>query len=173
LALTLALTLTLLAGCAIPGAGGDATAPAAAMPGLPADWQAALPAADSTAAASATGAQAARGWARFNDALLPPLIAAAQQASPTLSAAAARVAQARASRAAAAAALLPNVDAVASASQYRSLPVGGPTSSVSLGLQSAWEIDLFGGAAAGRDAAQARLQAAQAGLQAAREAVAA
>jgi NodT family efflux transporter outer membrane factor (OMF) lipoprotein len=166
--LTVTLLVLALAGCAnAPSQGRDATPQAPAAPAMPAAWQAATPVAP---AAEASGAA---GWMRFNDALLPPLIAAAQQASPTLSAAAARVAQARASRAAAAAALLPNVDAVASASQYRSLPVGGPTSSVSLGLQSAWEIDLFGGAAAGRDAAQARLQAAQAGLQAAREAVAA
>jgi NodT family efflux transporter outer membrane factor (OMF) lipoprotein len=103
-----------------------------------------------------------RSWAGFGE-LLPGLVAAAQAASPTLSSAAARIAQARATRAAAGAALLPSLDLQAQALQTRSTPRGGPTVSAQLGLQSAWEIDLFGGGAAGRDAADARLQAAQAG----------
>jgi len=102
-------------------------------------------------------------WARFGDPLLPELISAAQAASPTVSAAAARIAQARASRVAAQAAGLPTVDLQAQAVQGRSTPRGGPTASAQVGLQAGWEIDLFGAVAAGRDAAQARLQGAQAG----------
>ena len=135
-------------------------------PALPADWQAphvtggpALPASDSS-------------WAGFGD-LLPELIAAAQSASPSVSSAAVRIAQARASRVAAAAALLPSLDLQAQALQTRTVPRGGATASAQIGLQSAWEIDLFGGGAAGRDAAQARWQGAQAGWHEARLAVAA
>ncbi|MCY7316596.1 MAG: efflux transporter outer membrane subunit, partial [Rubrivivax sp.] len=76
-------------------------------------------------------------------------------------------------RVAAGAALLPRLDAVASAQQGRQL-LGQPTaSSASLGAQASWEIDLFGAAGAGRDAAQARLEGAQAGWHDARVALAA
>jgi NodT family efflux transporter outer membrane factor (OMF) lipoprotein len=183
-----------LTGCASgPPAQPENRAPA---PALAATWQAPLPqagqapartanAAIAANAAEAAGAAAARApiaagalnatttWAHFNDPLLPGLVAAAQQASPTLSAARARIERARATRAAAGAALLPSLDAVATATQGRSAPRGGATASVTLGLQTAWEIDLFGGAAAGRDAAQARLQGAQAAWAGARLAVAA
>jgi NodT family efflux transporter outer membrane factor (OMF) lipoprotein len=104
-------------------------------------------------------------WASLNDPLLPGLIQAAQRASPTLASAAARIERARATRVSAGAALSPTVDGVASALQSRTVPYGSATNSLSLGLQAAWEIDLFGGLAAGREAAQARLQSAQLGLQ--------
>jgi NodT family efflux transporter outer membrane factor (OMF) lipoprotein len=60
------------------------------------------------------------------------------------------------------AALGPALNAVASASRGRqdlNVPLG---STASAGIQAAWELDLFGGNAAGRDAAQARLAGAQA-----------
>ena len=152
-----------LAGCAT--APQDAP-PALAAATLPSAWQAPLPAA-------AGRANLADGWGRFNDSMLPPLIAAARQSSPTLASAAARIERARASRATAAAALLPRVDAVANASQGRSA-LGFPVvAGANLGLQAAWEIDLFGAAAAGRNAAQARLEGAQAAWHDARAAVAA
>ena len=194
------LAVALLTGCASsPGTGPDARA---AAPVLAVTWQAPQPqpqaqpqpqppsqpqtrlapangaiTADAATAATAVTAPAALDatttWARFNDPLLPGLIAAAQQASPTLSAARARIERARATRAAAGAALLPSLDAVATATQGRDLPRGGATASATVGLQAAWEIDLFGGGAAGRDAAQARLQGAQAAWAGARLAVAA
>ena len=112
-------------------------------------------------------------WARFNDPLLLALQAAAQQASPTLAGARARIERARAAQAAAGAAGMPRLDAVASASTARPTP-GQPTASMaSMGLQAAWELDLFGAVAAGRDAAQARLAGAQAGWHEARVSVAA
>lgn len=172
----------LLAGCASGtgagrGVGPDARAPA---PQLATAWQApqalAVPANAVSAAPAAIAIgklDAATTWARFNDPLLPGLIQAAQGASPTLSAARARIEKARATRAAAGAALLPSLDAVATATQGRSTPRGGATASATLGLQTAWEVDLFGGAAAGREAAQARLQGAQAAWAGARLAVAA
>ncbi len=166
-ALTLLVLAALLSACASgPSMRSGSDNADAVRPAVPARWQApqvqggpAFPVGDRT-------------WDGFGD-LLPELIAAAQTASPSVSSAAARIAQARATRAAARAALLPSLDLQAQALQTRITPRGGPTNSVQLGLQSGWEIDLFGGAAAGRDAADARLQGAQAGWHDARLAVAA
>ena len=148
---------------------GCATAPAP-LPTSPtpvtAGWQAALPHGGATV-------DLTQWWAQFKDPLLPDLIAAAQAASPTLALASARIERARAARVAAGAGLWPTVGAVGSASSGRSVP-GQPTAtSVSLGVQAAWEIDLFGAVTAGRDAAQARLQGAQAGWHDARVSLAA
>jgi NodT family efflux transporter outer membrane factor (OMF) lipoprotein len=155
------LGATLLAGCANT----PLTAPPPPV-ATPAAWQAPLP-------AGATHPAGADWWARFNEPVLPPLIAATQAASPTLASATARIEQARAARAAAGAALLPGVSAVGSASHGRS-QLGTPVAtSASLGVQAGWELDLFGANAAGRDAAQARLEAAQAGWHDARISLAA
>ncbi|KPF57367.1 hypothetical protein D621_08120 [beta proteobacterium AAP51] len=176
-ALVLALAL---AGCAsTPGA---SSLPAAA---LPAAWQAPLPvpaahvsAANASAATPSSGAATSSAalagwWAGFADPVLPALIDSALAASPNLAAAQARIERARASRVAAGAAALPQLDAIGSAQSGRSLPRQPTAATASLGLQAAWEIDLFGGVGAGRSAAQSRLEAAQAGLQAARVSLAA
>ena len=148
---------------------GCASAPPAVAP-VPAPvasaWQAPLP-------HGGSASELPGWWSRFNDPTLPLLIAAAQRASPTLASAQARIERARAARVAAGAALLPQVDAVASASSGRSLPGQATVSSASLGLQAGWELDLFGGVAAGRDAAQARLAGVEAGWHDARVSVAA
>ena len=154
----------LAAGCA------SAPAPVAPVPASVANaWQAPLPQLPHGGSSS----ELPRWWSQFNDPTLPALIAAAQETSPTLASARARIERARASRAAAGAALLPHVDAVANASSGRSLPGQATLSSASVGVQAAWELDLFGGVAAGRDAAQARLAGAQAGWHDARVSVAA
>nr|WP_315189584.1 efflux transporter outer membrane subunit [uncultured Albidiferax sp.] len=112
-------------------------------------------------------------WQRLDDPLLVALIAAAQEASPTVASAAARIAQARATAVGAGAALGPTLDASASASRGRSQP-GVPVGSTAQGgLQAAWEIDLFGANRAAANAAQAREQGAQAQWHDARVAVAA
>lgn len=155
------LTAALAAGCV--------SAPATVVPvpaAVASAWQAPLPHGGSSS-------ELPRWWSQFNDPTLPALIAAAQDASPTLASARARIERARASRVAAGAALLPHVDAVANASSGRSLPGSATLSSASLGAQAGWELDLFGGVAAGRDAAQARLAGAQAGWHDARVSVAA
>jgi NodT family efflux transporter outer membrane factor (OMF) lipoprotein len=169
-------TVALLAACAgAPTQPTNATptalsgAPSTAEPtsqATPVAWQAPLP--------PAAGSQdLALWWTHFNDADLPALVNAAVQASPTLASARARVERARAARQAAGAAAWPQLSAVGSASSGRSLP-GAPTAtSLSLGAQAAWEVDLFGAVAAGRDAAQARLQGAEAGLHDAQVSVAA
>jgi NodT family efflux transporter outer membrane factor (OMF) lipoprotein len=84
-----------------------------------------------------------------------------------------RIAQARAGRVAAGAALLPALDANASAVRGRQDFVSGLATTASVGMQASWELDLFGGRRAARDAAQARLDGAQAQWHDARVAVAA
>lgn len=158
--LALLAALAVLAGCATTTP--ERAAPAA-LP-VPAQWQ----------APAVTGAPADAGWwQRFGDPLLPALVAAAQEASPTLATARARIEQARASRVAAGAALAPTLDATASAVRSRSTPGQAAATVGSLGLQAAWEIDLFGAGAAARDAAQSRLEGARAAWHDARAAVAA
>jgi outer membrane protein, multidrug efflux system len=154
-----------LAACAHVPDVAPALMPSSSMAGA---WQAPLPA---RALGSAPGAapgvastpsELSTWWAGFNDPLLPPLIAAAQQVSPNLAAASARIERARASRVAAGAALGPRVDAVGSASQGRQVPKTPSSASLGGSVQASWELDLFGGNAAGRDATAARLSAAQA-----------
>lgn len=150
-----------LAGCASVE---PATPPAAAAPA--AQWQAALPAAE-------PGAELRSWWQQFDDPLLTQLIDAAQAASPTLADARARIEQARAARVGAGAALGPTLNAGASATRGKldlATPVG---TSLGASLQAGWEIDLFGGNRAGRDAAQARLEGSQAQWHEARISVAA
>ena len=163
------LLVAALAGCASPP--GPAGQPVAATP---TDWQAPRPAgAVNTAPNAASGTDLARWWAGFADPVLSQLIDSALAASPTLAAAGARIERARAIRVAAGATALPQLDAVAAVQTGRSLPRQPAASTASLGLQAAWELDLFGGVGAGRSAAQARLEAAQAGAQAARVSLAA
>ncbi len=150
----------LIAGCAAP-----ARAPVE-TPAPPASWHAPLPHQGQTV-------ELQRWWEQFDDPLVPRLVAAAQEASPTLAAAQSRLAQARAARVSAGAGLVPRADAVGSAARGRQDFVSPLGSLFSLGVQSTWEIDVFGGARAGRDAAQARLEGAEAGWHEARVSVAA
>jgi NodT family efflux transporter outer membrane factor (OMF) lipoprotein len=149
-----------MAGCAAPER-------MPAKPSVPpARWHAPLPHEGQTA-------ELQRWWEQFDDPLVPRLVAAAQEASPTLAAAQSRLAQANAARVAAGSNLLPKVGAVGSLVRGRQDFVSPMGNLASLGLQSAWEIDVFGGARAGRDAAQARLEGAEAGWHEARVSVAA
>ncbi|BEP48672.1 MULTISPECIES: efflux transporter outer membrane subunit [Variovorax] len=176
-ALGLALGLGLgLAGC------GLTRPPAAVEAPFPAQWHAPLPHGGSLASL-------ADWWRQLDDPLLVELIAAAEAASPNLASAAARVAEARSTRVQAGAALLPNLDATASASRGvsgSSFGSGGAASSSSsstaaiaplttlqAGLQSKWEIDLFGRLRADRDSAEQKLSSATAKWHEARVAVAA
>ena len=154
-----------LAGCAGTNPAGPATAPAPTV-ATPAAWLAPLP-------HGGVATDLARWWTGFSDPVLPALIDSAQTASPGLAAAAARIERARANRVAAGAAALPSVDAVGAVQTGRAQLRQPAATSASLGLQAGWEIDLFGGLAAGRDAAQARLDGAQAGWHGARVSLAA
>ena len=132
----------------------------------PAQWNAPLPHRGELTALSTW-------WQQFDDPVLVQLIDAAQVASPTIASAAARIEQSRATRVASGAALLPSLDASANALRGKQDFVSGLGNSASAGLQAAWELDLFGGRRAARDAAQARLNGAQAGWHDARVSVAA
>ena len=132
----------------------------------PAQWNAPLPHHGELTALTAW-------WRQFNDPVLVQLIDAAQAASPTIASAASRIEQSRATRVASGAALLPSLDASASVARGKQDFVSGLGNSASAGLQAAWEIDLFGGRRAARNAAQARFDGAQAGWHDARVAVAA
>lgn len=149
----------LLAGCAAPP---PATPPVTAPP----QWHAPLPHEGTVAAVAAW-------WRQLGDPLLADLVAAAQAASPSVSAAAARIEQARAERVAAGAALLPALDASAAAARGNSQPPAPLATTLQVGAQAAWEIDVFGAHRQAALAAQARLEGAQAGWHEARVAVAA
>ncbi len=118
-------------------------------------------------------------WQQWQDPLMLELIEAAQKASPSLSAARSQMEQARSTRVNAGAALLPEIGGSASVGRSVARPgVAAATTAqaaVSLGnaQQPDWEIDLLGGNAATRDAAQERLLGAQALWHDARVAVAA
>jgi len=146
-------------------------APAMPAPAAAPSWQAPLPA---TAGAADERAEALRAWwSRLEDPLLTELIQAAQQASPTLSAAGQRIAQARFARAAAEADTLPALGAEAQAVRGRAEPASPTGNRYTAAAQAAWEIDLFGAGRAATQAAQARLDGAVAAWHDARIAVAA
>ncbi len=96
-------------------------------------------------------------WQSLGDPLLVELIASAQAASPSVTAAASRIAQARSAVVNTGAASGPNLSAAANASRGIS-QLNVPLASLgNVGLQASWEIDLWGGNRAAQDAAQARL----------------
>ncbi|PQM26940.1 RND transporter [Sphingopyxis lindanitolerans] len=153
-----ALLLPLLLGACVPGLtprpAGSAVAP-------PADWRTALP---------AEGAIDAAWWGRFGDPELTALVEQARANNSDLAIAAARVAEARAQERVARALLLPTLSASLSGSDARTVNAfGQPSESVSEqpGFQAAYEIDLFGGNAARRDAARANAAAVAAAREAA------
>lgn len=132
----------------------------------PAQWHAPLP-------HNGSVSDLARWWEQQGDVLLVQMIEAAQTASPTIAAARSRIEQARAARTAAGAALLPSLDATASVVRSSTQPPQPQGTISQAGLQTAWEIDLFGGNRAIRQAEDARLEAASAGWHDARVSVAA
>ncbi len=151
-----------LAACAVSAPPPDVAAPA------PTVWQ--------TPGAPAPGGSAAQlkaWWQRWDDPLLLSLLDSAQQASPSVAAATTRVAQARQAVVLAGAAGSPQLNASAGVGRAVALVNTPPASQASLGLQAAWELDLFGGQRAAASAADQRLQAAGAQWHEARVAVAA
>jgi outer membrane protein, multidrug efflux system len=112
-------------------------------------------------------------WQSLGDPLLVELITSAQAASPSVTAAANRIAQARSAVVTAGAASAPSLNAAASASRggaQLNVPVATTTQA---GLQASWEVDLWGGNRAAKNAALARLEGSQAGWHEARVSVAA
>ncbi|PXX47582.1 efflux transporter outer membrane subunit [Undibacterium pigrum] len=140
---------TLLAACA------TTNPPASSSASLPAQWQAILPAAEKNT-------ELRNWWQTNGDASLLELIEAAQKVSPTLSQAWSRMETARAARVAAGAALLPSLDGVANATRAKNQPGMPVATTAQAGLQTSWELDLFGGNRANNQAAQATLEGSQA-----------
>ncbi|MGB3070641.1 MAG: efflux transporter outer membrane subunit [Ottowia sp.] len=109
-------------------------------------------------------------WQQRDDPVLSALVEAALADSPTLAAAQARVEQARAQTAASQAELMPRLDLGANASRGNSQSlssVGEGTAppvvtTMQVGLQAGWEIDLFGRRQALLDAAEHRREGAEA-----------
>lgn len=100
-------------------------------------------------------------WQQFDDPVLTTLLDAAQRSSATLAQAAARIERARADAVAANVAGSPSLDATAGASRS-AFSFGGPAvlrTQGQVGVQSSWEIDLFGGRARERESARAQLDA--------------
>ena len=132
----------------------------------PTAWQAPLPHQGSLG-------DMARWWAQLGDPLLVELIDAAQAVSPGIAQAQARIAQARAAQVSSRAALLPSLDAQASASRGLNEQLARVATTAQAGLQASWEIDLFGANRAAKTAADERLAGAQALWHEARVSVAA
>ncbi|NMM09693.1 MAG: efflux transporter outer membrane subunit [Polaromonas sp.] len=153
-----------LAGCAV----GPAYTPVSVA--IPTTWQAPLP-------HQGTLTNLSQWWQQQNDPLLVELIMAAETISPTIASARSNIEQARASRIASGAALLPTLDATASATRGRSPPVNRASPPIATteqaGLQASWEIDLFGRYRDTQNANQQRLEGSAALWHAARVSVAA
>ncbi len=100
-------------------------------------------------------------WQQFDDPLLIDLLDAAQSAGANVAQATARIARARADAIAAGVAGGPTLDGTAGASRS-AFSFGGPAvirTQAQIGLQSSWEIDLFGGLARQRESALAQFDA--------------
>jgi outer membrane protein, multidrug efflux system len=119
-------------------------------------------------------------WTLFDDAQLTSLVEEALANSRDLKIAVARIEEARANLRIARSSLYPSLDANAGASRAKQsgaagLPPGFPLTSTSfnLGVSAAYEIDVWGKLAAGRDAAGATLLATRYGAETVRIALAA
>ncbi|MEE7626067.1 efflux transporter outer membrane subunit [Methylobacter sp. Wu8] len=135
-----------------------------------ANWQAPQPVAH-----QGDPADLNRWWERFNDPVLNRFLAAAEQESASVADAAARIEKARANLVGADAALLPNIDSSISAKRSSSSFGSDPFvwNQFPAGLQSSWEIDLFGGLARQEQAALSQLESKNAAWHDARVSVAA
>ncbi|MYN05527.1 efflux transporter outer membrane subunit [Pseudoduganella sp. DS3] len=159
-------TLTVFAALALSACG--VTGPASkVVQDAPQQWHTPLPHNGSTG-------ELANWWQRQSDPLLVQLIEAAQAASPTIASAQARFAAASAERTAAGAALAPSLTGVLTSTRMSRQSADAATNTTTqLLAQAQWEIDLFGGGRARRQAAIARAEGAQAGWHEARVSVAA
>ena len=110
-----------LAGCAVQ------RPPSLVAAAAPPQWHAALP-------HNGTLADLTAWCAQFDDPLLVELVEAAQAANPTVASAASRIRQANAARVAAGAALLPTLDASASAARGNAQPPAPLATTVQAGL---------------------------------------
>lgn len=151
------LVLVLLGGCGggvITTVGPDYVAP---EPRISPRWQARLP--EAKGAPATSPASLRHWWQQFNDPVLLRLIEAAESVSSGLSDASARIELARAEMANAISQGLPRLDTQVDMIRARTT-FGTPPfdwTRYQAGLQSNWEIDLFGGLSRQREAALGRL----------------
>lgn len=159
------LPLVISCGGGVFGKAGSDYVPPASL--AASSWQVPLPAnaiapagAPSVAHEGSTG-RLAEWWAQFKDPALDALIAAAQSHGSSVVQAAASIERARADAIAAGVAASPSFEGIASGNRS-AFTLGGPAAlrtQWQLGVQSQWEIDLFGGLAREREARQALLAA--------------
>jgi outer membrane protein TolC len=168
--LNMALLPMLLSGC---WSGGLFTTvgPDYQTPELPtaATWQA-----PQTVAHQGDAKQLQQWWQGFNDPVLSQFLAAAQQVSASVAEAKARIEQSRANVVGAEGSILPSIDFSTTANRSSASFGGSPFvwNRFSVGLQSSWEIDLFGGLARQAEAARSQLESRNAAWHDARVAVA-
>jgi len=138
-------------------------------------WQAPQPEGTSSIAHQGRQADLLQWWDRFQDPALSRLLAAAEKESASVANALARIAQARAKLVGADSGFMPTLDTNL-VSKRSSASFGGPPfvwNQHQIGLQSSWEIDLFGGLARQQEAARDQLESRNASWHDARVAVAA
>lgn len=155
-ALTLTRSATLLALTTVLGGCAFLTMPPAQVESdASTQWQAPLP------HAGAVG-DLSQWWQSHGDPTLVALIEAAQAVSPNVAQALARIESARANQAQAGGALLPQVSAQVAAQRGVSTPGVPVATTLTGGLQAAWELDLVGANRAVNKAASAQVQGSQA-----------
>ncbi|WP_075656789.1 efflux transporter outer membrane subunit [Pseudochrobactrum sp. B5] len=145
---TLSITLPALASCVAVGP--DYQTPSTL---LPASWS-------GQKSAPAKPAQLAQWWKRFNDPVLDNLIGQAVQGNNDVALAKAKIREARASYQQAGGALYPVLDGSGSAKRSKSGDSGESTG-LTAGLNTSWELDLFGANLRSVEAARYGLDAEQ------------
>jgi multidrug efflux system outer membrane protein len=153
--ISIVAALSILSACsAVP-----TTPPQAQAVVIPDAWSTSLASEQSGAHA---GAALADWWGRFGDPVLATLVRQAMRANDSIGAAQSALRQARALRDGAAAPLLPGVSYRATA--QRDQADSGARRAFGVGIDAAWEADLFGANRYGLRAAEANAQAALATL---------
>ncbi|MEY2689387.1 MAG: hypothetical protein RL375_3586, partial [Pseudomonadota bacterium] len=147
------LLLGLLAGCAHPGRPADVPA----EPDVPATWSAA------TSAQAQQGESLQRWWQRFDDPLLSELVERSLHANTSVLGARAALRQARALRDVAVAGRSPTLGSTASA-QHGNRSTADSGDLFQVGLDAAWELDVFGARRQAVTAADAGARASAASL---------
>ena len=157
------MVVILVAGCSVNRPPEEAKAAAEAqVPAQPPEWK----------TASTTG-EVRVGWlAAFEDPALTALVGEAQEHNQSLQAAAANVDRARALARQAGAALKPAVNLSAGGSRSGTAASSTQSDSLTVGVDVAWEADLWGRLRAGRQGALASVEAAAADFRYARHSLA-
>ena len=122
-----------------------------------------VPAKWSTSEANANATSLKAWWLKFNDPILVSLVEQSLQANTNVNSAKAALSEARALRDVAGAALMPSLDGSASARRSKT-GHNGSVNNFNVGLDAAWELDVFGANKSGVAASEAATQASEANL---------